>query len=118
MRTTILSLLFAFTVACGGSNPEPKAPTTDSADPAPAAADPAPAPAADKTPDPPKSEPVKTSAVSNTKDGSDIVPPFTANKDDPPSTTTTSTASKDDAKPAAPAKKKGKSKAKKKNASQ
>jgi hypothetical protein len=101
MRTTVLSLVFAMTVACGGASPEPKAPATEPADPAAAAPDPTPA----SIPDPPKTEPVKTSAVSNTADGSDIVPPFTAS-------------SSDDTKPAAPAPpaktKKAKSKAKKK----
>src|SRR5689334_19513087 len=95
MRTTILSLICAMSVACGGASPEPKAPTTDSAEPAPAPeATPAPAPdpvpAAASTP----SQPVKTSAVSNTKDGSDIIPPFTAAKTQDDDST---------AKPAAPA---------------
>ncbi|HEY8078197.1 MAG TPA: hypothetical protein VIF62_28915, partial [Labilithrix sp.] len=114
MRTTILSLLFAFTVACGGGTPEPKTPATDNADTTaastdtPSTTDPAPA-AADKSPDPPKSAPVKTSAVSNTADGSDIVPPFTASKDDTASTTQAAT--KDDSSQTpAPAKKKGKAK--------
>ena len=121
MRTTILSLLFAFTVACGGGNPEPKTPATDNADTTaastdtPAANDSAPSAAQDKTPDPPKSAPVKTSAVSNTADGSDIVPPFTASKDSPDTASTSSGASKDDtSQTPAPAKKKGKAKKKKK----
>ena len=66
--------------ACGGAQQEAKAPAPETAEPA---RDGSPAP--DLTPaaslpggDAPKTEPVKTSAVSKTADGSDIIPPFTA----------------------------------------
>ncbi len=84
----LVALAFPFVLAligaCGGTKEEAKAPTTEAAetprdgssapDQATAAALPAPAEGT-------KSEPVKTSAVSNTADGSDIVPPFTASKE-------------------------------------
>jgi hypothetical protein len=83
MRSSLaLSFLLLMIAACGGSQQEAKAPTTSSAD---VPRDGSPAPAADLPPDPPKAEknePVKTSAVSHTDDGSDIIPPFTAGKDD------------------------------------
>ena len=104
MRTSLVSLLFAACVACGGSTPEPKAPVTEAADSTP----PAPESAAEKsltstTSADLKSAPVKTSAVSNTSDGSDIIPPFTAGSTSKPDATTT--------------KKKPKGKSKKKTAS-
>lgn len=71
------SVLFALTAACGGSKPEAKVPTTDSAD-APRVGSGAPDPSPEST-----SEPPKTTAVSSTNDGSDIIPPFTASKDPP-----------------------------------
>lgn len=78
------SFLFLLLVACGGSNQEAKAPTPPTTDSADVPRDGSPTPGADVIPDPPKktTEPIKTSAVSNTADGSDIVPPFTAGKDD------------------------------------
>jgi len=82
MRSTLTcSFLVLLLAACGGANQEAKAPTTDSAE---VPRDGSPTPGADVIPDPPKTktEPVKTSAVSNTSDGSDIIPPFTAGKDD------------------------------------
>jgi len=80
MRSTLLSTLLVLSLAaCGGSKQEAKAPTTDSAD---VPRDGSPTPGADVSVDPPvsKAEPVKTTAVSNTADGSDIIPPFTADK--------------------------------------
>jgi len=78
------SSLFALTAACGGSAPEAKAPTADPADglrggsPAPdLAADSASTSTTSATnPDPPK-----TTAVSSTDNGSDIIPPFTSGKE-------------------------------------
>ena len=69
------SVLFALTAACGGSKPEAKAPTTEVAESTPVGS-PAPAVSAEST-----SEPPKDTTPSSTKDGSDIIPPFTAGKD-------------------------------------
>jgi hypothetical protein len=79
-----VSFFLVLIAACGGSQPEPKTPTTDSADlvrDGSSAPDPTAAASLPAT-DTPKSEPVKTSAVSNTADGSDIVPPFTSSTPD------------------------------------
>ncbi len=69
------SVLFALTAACGGSKPEAKAPTTKVAESTPVGS-PAPAVSPEST-----SEPPKDTTPSSTKDGSDIIPPFTAGKD-------------------------------------
>ncbi len=99
MRRSI-SFFLVLIAACGGAQPEPKAPTTDSADLVrDGSSAPDPAPAALPATDTPKAEPVKTTAVSNTADGSDIIPPFTASPDNDKK-----------AAPAKPAKKKKKKK--------
>lgn len=69
------SVLFALTAACGGSKPEAKAPITEVAESTPVGS-PAPAVSPEST-----SEPPKDTTPSSTKDGSDIIPPFTAGKD-------------------------------------
>jgi hypothetical protein len=103
--------LLALVGACGGTKQEAKAPSTDAADTlrdGSSAPDPqasltgADMPTPSKA-DPPKSEPIKTTAVSNTADGSDIVPPFTASASPEP-----------EKKPAKTSKKKGQAKNKKK----
>ncbi|HEY8074024.1 MAG TPA: hypothetical protein VIF62_07945 [Labilithrix sp.] len=80
-----VSFFLVLIAACGGSQPEAKTPTTDSADvvrDGSSAPDPSVAAASLPPTETPKAEPVKTSAVSNTADGSDIVPPFTASSPD------------------------------------
>lgn len=85
MRTSLfVSLSLIACVACGGAAPEPKAPATDSTtDAMPTSTE----SAAEKsvltstTAAEMKSAPVKTTAVSNTSDGSDIIPPFTGSSD-------------------------------------
>ena len=75
------SLFLVLIAACGGAQQEAKAPTTESADVVRDGSS-APDPAASLPPsETPKAEPIKTTAVSNTADGSDIVPPFTATPD-------------------------------------
>ena len=76
------SCLFGLTAACGGGTPEAKAPGVDMAD-ALRGGSAAPDPTSDTanagttpTPDPPK-----TSAVSSSDNGSDIIPPFSAGKE-------------------------------------
>lgn len=74
------SVLFGLTAACGGSAPEAKAPAVDTTDSARVGST---APdltsdtaSADTTPEAPK-----TTAVSSTDNGSDIIPPFTSGKE-------------------------------------
>jgi hypothetical protein len=69
------SFLIALTAACGGSKPEPKAPTTESAE-VPRGGSSAPDPSPESTTEPPKSPPVASG-----DNGSDIIPPFTAGKE-------------------------------------
>ena len=76
LATLGFSFLVALTAACGGSHSDAKAPTvasaetprvgSDSPDLSPASTNSTPA------------EPIKTSAVSSTDNGSDIIPPFTS----------------------------------------
>jgi hypothetical protein len=75
------TFLFALTAACGGSKPEAKAPTTDSAD-APRVGSASPDLAAEST-TPPASDPpkVETPAAASAANGSEIIPPFSTNKD-------------------------------------
>ena len=75
VATVGFSVLCALTAACGGSKPEAKAPTTEVAESTPVGS-PAPALSPEST-----SEPPKDTTPSSTKDGSDIIPPFTAGKD-------------------------------------
>ena len=72
------SSLFALTAACGGSAPEAKAPTADPADGlrGGSSAPDLPTDTAASNPEPPK-----TTAVSSTDNGSDIIPPFTSGKE-------------------------------------
>lgn len=70
------SCLFALTAACGGSKPAAVAPTSDAtATPRVGSDSPDLSPSSSTTP---ATEPVKTSAVSSTENGSDIIPPFTS----------------------------------------
>jgi hypothetical protein len=78
------SFLFGLTAACGGSAPEAKAPSIDATD-APRFGSSAPDLTSDTanagtTPGTPSEAP-KTSAVSSTDNGSDIIPPFSTGKD-------------------------------------
>jgi hypothetical protein len=78
------AVLVAMTAACGGSQTEAKAPATDVAEstgvgsPVPdLAPDGTSAGSSDSAKNP---APVKTSAVSSTDNGSDIIPPFSSSK--------------------------------------
>jgi hypothetical protein len=103
LATLGFSFLVALTAACGGNKPAANAPTVASADSSRVGSDsPDLTPASTKdTPTP--SEPVKTSAVSSTENGSDIIPPFTSSASGP----------KESAKKSGAAKKKGGGKKKK-----
>ncbi len=84
------SFLFALTAACGGSTPEAKAPGADPTD-APGVGSSAPDLTSDTANAGPTPEPPKTTAVSSTENGSDIIPPFSSGKE--PATKKASSAS-------------------------
>ena len=78
------SFLLALTAACGGSAPEAKAPGVDATDTPRVGSNPLDLPsdaASGATTTAATPEPPKTSAVSSTDNGSDIIPPFTSGKD-------------------------------------
>jgi hypothetical protein len=109
------SVLLALTTACGGSHPEAKAPETEAAAGTPVgsvAPDPAP-PAPDAPlPDPPKSVTADTAGASTDKNGSDIIPPFSTNKDGTPNAASSTGNTPKKSGPAKGQKKKGKPKKK------
>jgi hypothetical protein len=74
------SFLFALTAACGGSAPEAKAPGVDAPD-TPRVGSSAPDLTADTANAGTTPEAPKTTAVSSTDNGSDIIPPFSSGKD-------------------------------------